>query len=311
MPPATLTLALRRAAFVVVILVAGCGREAPAPEVAPSGTAAPQRASSPMRIVSLSPAITRTLIDLGLGGAIVGRTPFCEGLPEEVPAVGSLLELDYERLLATRPTHVLVQPPAGGLDPELERLAALRGWTLRAWSLATIADVERLLEDLGALVIDAARARALPECDAVEAARRAGARRAALWLLRARGPGADAPRVAILFGREAFAGIGTGTFLGELLEGIGRRNAIVSAGYPETSLEDLATLRADAILLLVDGPDDGGAALARLRGALPRTPIAAARLPNALLPSSALDDVALELDWLLDELGALRVEVNR
>lgn len=265
-----------------------------------------------MRVVSLSPAITRTLIDLGLGSVIVGRTPFCEGLPDEVPAVGSLLELDYERLLAVRPTHVLVQPPAGGLDPELERLASTRGWTLRAWPLSTIADVERLLEDLSALFVDAARAKALPERDGLDAARLAGARRAALWLLRARGPGPDAPRVALLYGRESFAAIGTGTYLGEVLEGIGHRNAIGGAGYPEVTLEDVATLRADAILLLVeDEGDDGSAALERLRRAAAGTPIGVARLPDAFLPSSALEGVALELNRLLAELGAVGVEVNR
>lgn len=311
MRSAALIFACRSAVTVVALLLAACGGDAPRPETASTATPAPQREPSPMRIVSLSPAITRTLLDLGLGGAIVGRTPFCAGLPDEVPAVGSLFELDYEGLLAAQPTHVLVQPPAEGIDPELERLARTRGWTLRSWPLATIADVERLLEDLSALLVDAARAKALPERDALDAARLAGARRAALWLIRARGPGPEAPRVALLYGRESFAAIGAGTFLAEVLEGIGHRNAILGAGYPETTLEDVATLRADAILLLVDGTDDGGEALERLRRAAPDTPIAAAPLPDAFLPSSALEGVALELNRLLAELGAVGVEVNR
>ncbi|MCA9290710.1 MAG: hypothetical protein KDA25_06255, partial [Phycisphaerales bacterium] len=65
-----------------------------------------------VRVVSLSPAISSTLRDLGLDPLVVGRTPWCDALDPDVPVVGTLLDVDAERLARLRPTHILVQPPA-------------------------------------------------------------------------------------------------------------------------------------------------------------------------------------------------------
>src|SRR6185503_20277445 len=142
-----------RAIFTIVILcqLAACSRGKP-----PSSATAPASGSdaaaiattSELRIVSLSPAITRTLIDFSVHRSIVGRTPHCESIDPAVPIVGDLFNLDYERLIAVKPTHVLVQPPAAGLDPKLEQLAAERGWKLGSWKLNDRDDIETLVRDL-------------------------------------------------------------------------------------------------------------------------------------------------------------------
>ena len=51
------------------------------------------------RIVSLSPSITASLIDMGVGEHLVGRSAFCEKGVASIPVVGDLYTVDYERLL--------------------------------------------------------------------------------------------------------------------------------------------------------------------------------------------------------------------
>ena len=68
-------------------------------------------ASGGARIVSLVPSITELLFDLGAGGSVVGRTPFCihprDGVAN-VPRVGGTKTPRLERIRALEPTHVIV-----------------------------------------------------------------------------------------------------------------------------------------------------------------------------------------------------------
>ena len=66
-------------------------RDAPGP--APTAGGAP----SP-RVASTSPAITDSLVELGLADHIVGRSGFCTSVPKSVPVVGDLRDFDAERL---------------------------------------------------------------------------------------------------------------------------------------------------------------------------------------------------------------------
>ncbi|MHC5005021.1 MAG: TroA family protein, partial [Planctomycetota bacterium] len=127
----------RASAALVVTLAAlvACGREPAAPPPAGDGP----------RIVSLSPAISRALVDLGLGDRVVGRTPFCAALDPALPVVGDLQHVDFERLVRLAPTHVLVQPASTGVDPRLAGLADRHGWSLQHWTLNDVADVIELV----------------------------------------------------------------------------------------------------------------------------------------------------------------------
>ena len=136
-------------ALVGALTVLGCDRAGPpstptatvASEPVPEATAQVP-AIATLRFASLSPAMTQMLVDLGLGDRIVGRTPFCDSVPESVPIVGSLLDVDYERLIEVAPTHIVVQPAASGTDPEVERLAQDHHWVLIEQGLDRLADVE-------------------------------------------------------------------------------------------------------------------------------------------------------------------------
>jgi len=63
------------------------------------------------RIVSLVPSITELLFDLGLEGALVGRTAFCVHPVERirsVRSVGGTKQVNFEKLRRAAPTHVIV-----------------------------------------------------------------------------------------------------------------------------------------------------------------------------------------------------------
>ena len=99
-----------------------------------------------LRLVSMSPALSRTLVDFGLARRIVGRSPFCDFLDDAVPIVGDLRNINYERLIELAPTHVLVQAEP---EEKLLALAAERGWRIGRWgTIDTIDDIERTVREL-------------------------------------------------------------------------------------------------------------------------------------------------------------------
>ncbi|MHC4990830.1 MAG: substrate-binding domain-containing protein [Planctomycetota bacterium] len=139
--------AYRGLAFVRVLaaatLVAGC-RDA---EPRSAGAA-----SDELRVVSISPAISRTLVDLGLEEAVIGRTPFCAALAPGIPVVGDQKHIDYETLVRLDPSHVLVQESVAGVDAHLRELADRSGWRLGHWRLDDIDDIRRLVDELPPLL---------------------------------------------------------------------------------------------------------------------------------------------------------------
>ncbi len=70
-----------------------------------------QHSTNGPRIVSLAPSLTETLFSLGLGPWVVGRTGFCihpAAQVARVPKVGGTKDVSIEKIVALRPTHVLV-----------------------------------------------------------------------------------------------------------------------------------------------------------------------------------------------------------
>lgn len=272
----------------------GCGSDGDEPKPAPSTAAAQPR------IVSFSPAISRTLVDLGLKGQVVGRTPFCDAIDSSVPVVGDLSNVDYERLVRLEPTHVLVQPPVAGVNPGLVDLAKERGWVLGAWRLNGIDDVETMVRELpetlslqDATLRDQLAGRAAMIVNEIALAVAPG--REPVW----RG------RVLMLTQVDPPLAFGTGTYLHDILVGLGGINAVNAAGWVQLSLEDAVRLQPEAIVLVKSGAPamaSGSEALAQL-GPLGQADVPATRARrvailvdrDALLPSSAVVHVAEEL----------------
>ena len=287
-------------ALVVAFVIAAMGLNGCSDRRETSTSAAQAPNNQTLRIASLSPALTRTLVDLGLGSMVVGRTPFCASVAMTTPVVGSLLDLDLERLIGVRPTHVLVQPAATGLDPELLRLASERGWALGHWRLDRLADVAAMLSELPVALGGV-------ESHVVV---RASERRLEIERLAASGPASDGRRVLVLVSVEPMSAAGRETFLSDVLEGSGFRNAIAGRSYPEVSYEDLIRLDADVIVILSDH-DPSVAARDRMIATILADDGLRARFEDrivvfadadAMLPSSAVVDVATRLKRAIESI---------
>lgn len=267
---------------------------------------APSREGAPTsreRIVSLSPAITRTLVDLGAEDRIVGRTPYCRAVGRMVPAVGSLLEIDAEAIRAVDPDVVLVQPPAAGVDPGLVRLAEREGWMLETFRLDSIRDLETMLEGVAEVIATGDPVRDEPIAAASIRLREALAAASAPL---EKGIAARLGRVVVLFGVDPPMAFGRGTFPDRLLARLGVANAIDADGYPQLSAEDLVELEPDVVILLRDAPQDADDPLARLRDlGLERAGdrIVVVRHPEALTPGSGWIAAAAEIRRTLESLG--------
>lgn len=272
--------------MLLLTLFAGCGRTDGDRSVA-------SNESPSLRIVSLSPAISRTLIDLGLDGYLVGRTPFCDAVDADVPIVGDLLDLNMEMLVRVRPTHVLVQPPASGIDPTLIRTARDRNWTIGSWHLDSIDDVRRVVSELPGVIasgdgempedVDERAAALLPRIDEALLA------------------GEDVFRgpVLLVFGLDPVTVFGEGTYLDEVLTELGGTNIVTHRGYPQFSLEDITRMKPEAVILIAPGTSGSVSPRERL-GSVGRLEIPAVRdgrmavldHPDGFLPSSGIIGVA-------------------
>jgi ABC-type Fe3+-hydroxamate transport system substrate-binding protein len=198
------------------------------------------------RVVSLNPTITELVFALGAGSRLVGRTDACDypAAAAGVPSVGAWLPPNVEAVAARSPDLVvLYQGPTTA--PAAARLRAL-GISVLALRTDHLADVSRLLRLLGP-VLGAARA-----ADSLAAWYDA----ALDTLRRATPPDAD-PSVVVLAWDQPLIVLGAGSFVSEMVELAGARNAFADLASPSVpvSLESLVARAPRAIVTVGAMPD--------------------------------------------------------
>ena len=284
-----------------------------------------------LRLVVLSPALAVTLVDLGLEDAIVGRHGYDMVLRESVPVCGDQGGIDYERLLSVDPTHVLLEWGARELPERLRTLAGQRGWEISNHRLLTLDHVATTADDLyerfvrrgptesmppelsGFLPNSASASNPIPGAVRTESdVPRPGRRMAAAW-------GARDDRelftgtVLLLGSIDPISALGPGSAHHELLVRMGATPALTE-GAPWITLdaEDLIALDPGAIVLIAPRPRSAtpgsSSAPPELRQTVDALALNAARHghlalidhPHALLPSTALIDVADDLRDILE-----------
>ena len=101
-----------------------------------------------IRIVSLSPALTELVCQLGQGGKLVGRSEVCNYPAEvrELPVAGRYADPDIEKVLRLRPTLVLSNDLR---SPQLERVLHERGIRLIVKQCRTVAEYREWVDLLG------------------------------------------------------------------------------------------------------------------------------------------------------------------
>jgi iron complex transport system substrate-binding protein len=193
------------------------------------------------RVVSLHPTVTELVFALGAGDRLIGRTEGCDypAAAGAVPSVGGWLPPNVEAVAARSPDLVvLYQGPTTA--PAAARLRAL-GIAVLAIRTDHLADVSRLARLLGP-ALGARRA-----ADSL-----ASSYDAALEALRRAAAPAVAPPVVLLAWDQPLIALGAGSFVSELVELAGARNAfadIPSSSAP-VSLESLVARAPRAVVTL-------------------------------------------------------------
>jgi len=184
--------------------------------------------------------MTETVFALGRGAWLVGRSRFCD-YPKEalaVPEVGGFADPSLEKILALRPT--LVCGERGPAGPDLP--AALEREHIATYfpALVGIADIEAMIEELGAKLDARDRGKAI--ADGV---------RDELTAIHTRVGGAAPVRVVFLFDWKPLVAAGPKSFPDEVLTLAGGENVVTSGGqYPRLGPEGLLALDPEVV---VDG----------------------------------------------------------
>ena len=191
---------------------------------------------APERIVSLVPSLTELVWWLGLGDALRGRTRFCEepaGEIEVVPTIGGTKNPDIEAIAAIAPDLVI----ANREENRREDVEALR-----AAGLNVLLTDPNSVED--ALAMIAGLGEALGR--EAEAAGLVGEVREAV----AEGSGERPTALFVPIWRNPPMGLAGDTYGNSVLEAAGARNVLADqTRYPEVTLDEVAALKPDAILL--------------------------------------------------------------
>lgn len=196
----------------------------------------------PRRIVSLAPSLTESLYALGADSLIAGVTAACNHPPQALrhPVVGDLLAPNLERILALDADLILISVEGN----TQKSFAAMERMGLRLFvsNPRSMEGVCKSLTDLGRLTARETRATHL--VDSLRSLQRT--------LLAARPT--ERPATLMLVSTQPIMVAGGGTFLDEIIEVGGGRNAAagLEGHYPTLSRESILVLDPDVLLY----PDD-------------------------------------------------------
>ena len=208
--------------------------------------------SQPRRIVSTAPSVTETLFALGLGGRVVAVSQHCHYPPEANtrPRIGSYLSPNVEAIVALRPDLVILQAKTGTTESQLARMK-LNVLDLDHGDLAvTLSGIQAIADRCG--VPDRGRKLVAGIQARLNAIRQRTSRlppRSLVFIV-GRSPGS----------LDGLIAVGKGSYLNELIEIAGGRNALASMPiqYPKISLEALLGLNPDVLVDMGDMAETTG-----------------------------------------------------
>ena len=213
-----------------------------------------------LRIACLVPSITETLFALGLGEQVVARTGFCihpEPAVRDVPKVGGTKDVNIARLIATEPTHVIVN-----VDENRK------------------ADVDHLRKVIPNIVVthpmmpddNIALFRLLGHIFSADDAAHRLATELAVALAAARAVGAQLPPQTVLYAiwKNPWMTISRDTYVSAMLETVGWKTLPLQAEkrYPEIAADDTVWYAAERIFLSSEPYSFGEEHIAELRNVM-------------------------------------------
>ena len=202
------------------------------------------------RLAVLSPALAVILRDLGLGDRIIARHGFDIWSEQSLPVVGDQAGIDYEALIRSDPSAVLLEWGRREIPARLQDLARERSWEIVNCSTLSLADIRETTRRLWAFT---------PECRSASNVEKAwtesrmGAELARAWSPRAAPAGIDrVGKVLLLISTDPVAAaLGPGSSHAEILGLVGGTSALHKGlPYQELDAEDVLRLDPGAIVLL-------------------------------------------------------------
>jgi len=191
-------------------------------------------------IVSLSPSITRQIIDLGAEDLLVGVTSYHPPLSRKIESVGSLNLPNLEKILLLKPELVLFSEE----DAATQRLEAFKLSGLRLHGFAkntNFSDICANYIELGKIIgrEGEARRKAALYGDALSRLKRS---RREVSLL-------------VLISHEPLITVSEMSFIGEIINNAGGKNIFADAPhpYPMISIESVVRRSPDAVIIMTDG----------------------------------------------------------
>ena len=196
------------------------------------------------RIVSLIPAATETLVEMGVADRLVARTRYDE--QEELaalPILSGILQPGVEALAALEPDLLIMWPVGGDGGPIGEQLVRI-GLQWYGAAINTVADFERHTVNLGQLL-------GLGECadSVVAAVRRELAAASGSW------SGREPAEIFYVVQEEPPMTVGAGTFLDSIFAAGGAVNAFrdIEGNWPSISLEQVIWRDPAYVVVPVEG----------------------------------------------------------
>ena len=310
--------------LVSLLLVAGCDRPPQKPATT-QGAGSPGDPDTPQtRIVTLAPALTQMLVDLGQTHLLVGVARNDNAAPAGLPTVGDTFDINTEALLSVKPTLVLMMSTKENTAKFLSDLGQSHGFEVVAYpSPKSVEDVANILIDQSELDPTAPKPQ-IPSLGAVlhiprravttslELMMRLGQIEKALTSAPGITPGTSSSgthpgtypgtirkRVLMVIGTGPLMASGPGTTHHQLLSFLNARNAAEDATVeaPTFDREKLLACQPDVVLLLLPNAPalqalDQDPRLAIFRGldipAVKNKQIVLINDPLVLLPSSSL-----------------------
>lgn len=240
-------------AGLATLLACGAPGETPPPGAGPTLRDDAGRsfdlATPPARIISLVPSATEMIVALGAADRLMARTRYDQA-PElaHLPSLGGGLDPNLEAVVALRPDLVVVTPD-DDLRPTVGRLEAL-GIPVYSGRSGTIADLQRLAENLGALLGGDSRVRAAAFLDSLQVG---------FETLERRAEALPHPSVLYLVWHDPPMTAGPGSYLDDLVRAAGGRSTFGDqpTAWPTVSVEEILRRDPDWVVLAEGNPAAG------------------------------------------------------
>ena len=209
--------------------------------VACSASDSAEPASKQRRIVSLSPALTDTILALDAGDELIGISQYCSAPKgSELPRLGGVQDLPLEALIRLRPTMVVTADSKHGPAGKLKQ----SGLRVETFSEGRLSQILAGFEQMGRLI-------GRPE----EGQKLRQKVQSRLESLQPKTQKSNNKTLMIFSTqgepvRQAWA-VGPGGWLGDLMLHVGLDNVLVSGpSYAQLSAESILTLKPDLIIEL-------------------------------------------------------------